>query len=180
MKNITYRPLNPNECHRIKEIDASQFIQRAYREEDGRRVLVDISYQDPTWPEGYEAHLEALHATLSEKGVAIGAFSEEDILLGFISLNRPFFGKTCHHVLLDQLFITLSHRRKGIGKALFLLAVEAARDWSADKLYICAGSAEETVNFYFALGCKEASEIHLPYYEDDPRDFQMEYDLYKK
>ncbi|MFH5836592.1 GNAT family N-acetyltransferase [Proteiniclasticum sp. C24MP] len=179
MKNITYRPLTREECHRIEEIDASQFIHRAYREVDGRRVLVTISYQDPTWPEGYEAHLHALHKTLSDDGFAIGAFSEEGALLGFISLNRPFFGKTCHHVLLDQLFITLSHRRKGIGKALFQKAADIARSWEADKLYICAGSAEETVNFYFALGCREALEINPTFYEEDPRDFQLEYDLSK-
>lgn len=179
MNNIIYRPLQLEECHRISEIDASQFIHRAYREVDGRRILVEINYQDPTWPEGYEAHLEALQHTLSENGMAMGAFSEEGTLLGFLSLNRPFFGKTCHHVLLDQLFITLSHRRKGIGKVLFQKAADIARIWKADKLYICAGSAEETVHFYFALGCREASEIHKEYYEKDPRDFQLEYDLHR-
>ena len=179
MNSIIYRPLKMEECPRIREIDASQFIHRAYREVDGRRVLVDISCQDPTWPEGYEAHLHALQKTLSDDGVAIGAFSEEGDLLGFISLNRPLFGKTCNHVLLDQLFITLHHRRKGIGKALFQKAADTARSWKADKLYICAGSAEETVHFYFALGCREAKEIHKDYYENDPRDFQLEYDLHR-
>lgn len=179
MKNITYRPLQREECHRIREIDASQFIHRAYREVEGRRTLVDIGYQDPSRPQGYEAHLAALDQTLSGSGAALGAFSEEGRLLGFVSLNRSFFGKTCNHVLLDQLFITASHRRKGLGKALFRKAADIARSWEADKLYICAGSAEETVNFYFALGCREAQEIHPLFYEEDPRDFQLEYDLSK-
>ncbi|WHX49021.1 hypothetical protein QNH46_23745 [Paenibacillus woosongensis] len=42
---------------------------------------------------------------------------------------------------------------------------------------ICAGSAEETIAFYFAIGCKEAVEINKELYENDPRDFQLEFQL---
>lgn len=60
---------------------------------------------------------------------------------------------------------------------MFLKIAEVAREWKADKIYICAGSAEETIAFYFAIGCKEAVEINKELYENDPRDFQLEFPL---
>lgn len=175
--NVTFRQLTLDECVRMKEMDASQYVGRAWREVDGKRELVEINYQDPDWPNGYEHHFRRLQETIIQRGSAIGAFDQNDRLLGFATVNRAFFGEKVNYVLLDQLFITLEHRNKGIGKKLFLLSAEIAKEWQADKLFICAGSAEETVAFYFKLGCKEAGEIQKDFFEEDPRDFQLEYSL---
>lgn len=51
--SIAYRPLTLDECERIGEIDASQYIGRAWREVDGVRRLIDIDYLDPDFPEGF-------------------------------------------------------------------------------------------------------------------------------
>lgn len=177
MANISYRILELEECEKIKEIDASHYIGKAWREIDGKRQLIEINYQDPDWPNGYEEHLNSLRATILEGGCAFGAFDEKDRLLGFATINKEFFGIRYKHLLLDQMFITLECRGKGIGKELFKLCADKARDWGVDKIYICAGSAEETIAFYFALGCKEAEEINMELYEEDPRDFQLEFSL---
>lgn len=124
---------------------------------------------------GYEYHLNSLKTTILSNGEAVGAFDENNKLIGFATLNREFFGENYKYVLLDQLFISLEHRNKGIGKKLFLIIAERAKEWQADKIYICAGSAEETVAFYFAIGCKETVEINKELYENDPRDFQLEF-----
>ncbi|MNH46337.1 hypothetical protein D3C74_200580 [compost metagenome] len=63
---------------------------------------------------------------------------------------------------------------------MFSIISDQALKWNADKIYICAGSAEETVAFYFAIGCIEAVEINEIYYENDPRDLQLEYILKKE
>jgi len=76
-------------------------------------------------------------------------------LLGFATVNKKPFDKKYKYVLLDQLFITLEYRGRGIGKKLFLLSADIVRNWNVDKLYICAGSAEETIAFYFALGVEK-------------------------
>ncbi len=54
---------------------------------------------------------------------------------------------------------------------------DIAREWHVNKIYICAGSAEETIAFYFAIGCNEAVEINKELYESDPRDYQLEFTL---
>lgn len=177
MENIMYKKFDLKECTRINEINPSQFIGKAWREIDGRRQLVDINYQESNWPNGYENHLNGLKKTILNGGIAVGAFDCNDKLIGFATLNREFFGEKYNHVLLDQLFISLEYRNKGIGRSLFMICINIAKEWRADKIYICAGSAEETIAFYYAIGCAEAKEVNKTLYEKDKRDFQLEYIL---
>lgn len=174
MKTITYRQIKLNETERIREIDASQFIGKAWREVNGSRQLVEINYQDPDFPNGYENHLVSLRDTIKNGGSALGAFDNEK-LIGFCSVNSNVFGSQNRYVLLDQIFISLEYRSKGIGKQLFLRSVIEAKKLGAGKFYICAGSSEETIAFYRKLGCSEASEINPELYEGDTRDMQLEY-----
>ncbi|WP_286908525.1 GNAT family N-acetyltransferase [Clostridium sp. UBA1652] len=174
---LVYRKLSLEECECIKEIDPSQYIGKAWREIEGKRQLVEINYQDEDWPNGYEYHISHLRETILSGGSAIGAFNLDNKLLGFATVNPQVFGEKYKYVLLDQLFITLDYRNKGIGKKLFMLSTEEVRKWDADKIYICAGSAEETIAFYFKLGCKEVEEINKELYEIDRRDYQLEFSL---
>lgn len=179
MKLISYQTLTLKDCERIKEIDASHFIRRAWREVEGKRQLVEINYLDPDWPAGYDEHYECLKHTIENKGAAIGVFDQEqNRLIGFITVERKFFGKEYDYVLLDQLYISRDCRGQGIGKKLFDLAAEQAKGWGADKFYIAAGSAEDTVAFYFSIGCSEAVEVNQEIYESDPRDYQLEFYLF--
>lgn len=174
---LVYRKLSVEECECIKEIDPSQYIGKAWREVEGNRQLVEINYQDEDWPNGYEYHISHLRKTILNGGSAIGAFNLDNKLLGFATVNPQVFGEKYKYVLLDQLFITLDYRNKGIGKKLFMLSTDEARKWGVDKIYICAGSAEETIAFYFKLGCKEVEEINKDLYEIDRRDYQLEFSL---
>ena len=173
-RTLTYRQLRLEEAERIREIDASQFIGRAWREADGVRQLVEINYQDPDFPNGYENHLAALKETIENGGSALAAF-DHDRLIGYCSVNPDIFGTKHKYVLLDQIFITLKHRNKGVGKQLFLRSVAEAKKFGAEKFYICAGSSEETIAFYRALGCVETEEINEALYAGDTRDMQLEY-----
>jgi len=173
-----YRKLSKHECSKIREIDASQYIHRAWREINGKRQLVEINYHDPDFPNGYTHHLAALRSTIDGGGFAYGAF-DHDHLIGFCSVNSDWFGTKSKYVLLDQLFISKESRSKGIGKRLFLLCANEAKKQGADKFYICAGSVEETIAFYFAIGCQEAKEINQALYQQDTRDYQLEFDFDK-
>lgn len=166
---MKYKKLAIEECELIKDMNPSQYIKNAWREVDGKRQLVEINYQDSDWANGYKHHFNALKATVLSEGYAVGAFDESNKLIGFGTLNREFFGEKYNYVLLDQLFISLEHRNKGIGKKVFMKIAEIAKGWQADKIYICSGSAEETVAFYSAIGCKESVEINMKLYENDPK-----------
>jgi len=112
--------------------------------------------------------------TITSGGSALGAFDGEK-LIGFCSVNPEIFGVKYKYVLLDQIFISLPYRSKGIGKQLFTRSAKEAPKFGAGKFYICAGSSEETLAFYKALGCIEAIEINFELYEGDIRDIQLEY-----
>ena len=177
IENITYRKLRISDCDKIKDIDASQYIGKAWREVDGKRKLIEINYQDETWPNGYEWHYNNLRNTIISGGSAIGCFDENNKIVGFGTINNVLFGEKIKYVLLDQLFISLGNRAEGIGRKLFMELVNEAKKLNADKIYICAGSAEETIAFYFSIGCIEAEEINQELYESDKRDFQLEFSL---
>lgn len=178
MDKISYRRLTESDCERMREIDASQYIGRAWREVDGARHLVEIDYQDPDWPNGYAHHYNNLKHTIKQGGVAFGAFASHDhadTLVGIASLE-PMIGEGKDgETLLDQLFISRAYRNRGIGKELFNLCLTAAKEWEAKRIRIYAGSAEETIAYYFAMGCREASVIDREAVGYDPRDFQLEF-----
>jgi len=173
---IIYRELAKNECERIKETNPARFIKRAWRSVNGTKQWIDLNWSDEEYPSGYEEHLAALEATFTGGGFALGAF-DDDQLVGFISVNREEFGNKYKHVLLDQLFVDNQYQNKGIGKKLFHLATKKAKAWHVDKFYICAGSSEDTLAFYRALGCTEAVEVNQKLYEEDINDMQLEFDL---
>lgn len=177
MESLFFRNLEYNENARIKEINASQYIKNAWRDIDGKRQLVEINYHDQDWPNGYDHHVGNLKKTIKDGGSAIGAFDNHETLVGFATINRAFFGANYKYVLLDQLFITLEKRNCGIGKQLFMMSAKTAKEWGADKIYICAGSAEDTIAFYRKIGCCDAVEIQQDLYESDPRDLQLEFAL---
>jgi GNAT superfamily N-acetyltransferase len=177
MENVIYRVLKVDEAPLIKSMNPSQFIGNAWRIIDGKRSLIIIDYYDSDWPNGYEYHYNNLKKTILSGGSAIGAFDKNNKLIGFATINIEHFGVNYKYVLLDQLFVTLESRGKGIGRKLFELSAGAAKEINADRIYICAGSAEETINFYFTIGCRNAEEINEKLYENDPRDIQLEYVL---
>lgn len=176
LMNITYKTLTTDQASKISDIDASQFIKRAWRHIDHKLQLIDLNYQSDGFPEGFDNHYKGLIETIESGGYAIGAF-DSDKLIGFATVNNDKFGNKYTYVLLDQMFISVPYRQKGIGKKLFSYCVTKAKSWQVDKLYICAGSAEDTTSFYRSLGCRDAMEVNLELYESDPRDIQLEYDL---
>lgn len=175
---MKFKEMKATDSHKIKQINGEQYINRALREVEGKRqLLITINYLDPGLPNGLEWHINHFETSLKGGGKAFGCYNNEDILLGYAVLNAKKFGETARYILLDQLFISKEERNKGIGNELFQYCCIEARKFGADKIYICAGSAEETLAFYFAIGCVEAKEINQELYELDTRDIQLEYVL---
>ena len=133
--SIKYRLLASHESERIKEANPARFIKKAWRNVDGVKQWIDLNWLDEEYPNGYDNHFAALKATFESGGFAIGAF-DNNRLVGFVSVNRDVFGKQFNYVLLDQIFVDNKYQGKGIGKELFRLAVEDAKQWDVDKFYI--------------------------------------------
>ena len=173
---MIYKELNIEQAEKIREIDAECYIHKAWREINGKRELVVIDWTDNELPNGLSWHIGHFEKSLLNGGRAIGCFSN-DILIGYLVINSNIFGNSSKYVLLDQLFISKNYRNKGIGKNLFAIATELAKEFMAKKIYICAGSSEDTIAFYFKLGCIQATEVDEELYELDRNDYQLEYIL---
>lgn len=174
---LEYRKLAISEANRINEIDATHFIRNVWRiNKIEEYELVEINWTDAELPNGFDWHLTRLKESLARGGTAFGCF-DRDTLVGYAVVDKTLFGVTSKYALLDQLFVSQSFRRKGIGKRLFTLCAEQAVKYGAYKLFICAGSAENTIAFYKSIGCVLACEHNQKLHEEDPRDIQMEYRL---
>lgn len=173
---LEYRKLKLEEAERIAEIDATHYIKNVWRmnEATGEYRLVEINWTDRELPNGFGWHLNRFKETLKNGGTAFGCF-DENTLIGYATIDKEIIGKQEKYVLLDQLFVSQNYRGKGIGKALFKMCAKQAAEYGAEKLFVCAGSAENTIAFYKRMGCVPATERNEMLYEEDPRDIQLEY-----
>ena len=114
------------------------------------------------------------HINLDQTG--FGAFDGERII-GFATVSHRMFGAAARYVQLVCLQISEEYRRQGIGRKLFSMACEEARQLGADKLYISGHSSKESQAAYRALGCSFTEEINEELAAAEPFDVQMEYRL---
>ena len=96
------------------------------------------------------------------------------MLKGFASVEPGPLGKDGAYRDLSSLHVSQELRGRGIGRRLFKLAREFAREQGAQKLYISAHSAVETQAFYRAMGCTEAQEYDPAHAQKEPCDCQLE------
>lgn len=172
---MNYRELGVEEAERIREINAEYFIKNVWRknENSGEYELVEIAWQEEGLPNGIDWHIGRFKETILKGGKAFGCF-EGERLIAYATLNSKLFGLKERYVLLDQLFVSDDRRHGGIGKKLVELCKAQAKAFGAEKIFLCAGSSEETIAFYKKLGCKAAAEINEELFREDPRDIQLE------
>ena len=173
-----YRKLKLEEADRIAEIDATHYIKNVWRMDaaTGEYRLVEINWTDTELPNGFGWHLNRFKETVKNGGTAFGCF-EDEMLIGYGTVDKELFGKQEKYALLDQLFVSQSQHGKGIGKTLFMMCAKQAKEYGAGKVFLCAGSSENTIAFYKKLGCVSAAERNQRLYEEDPRDIQLEFSL---
>jgi RimJ/RimL family protein N-acetyltransferase len=79
---------------------------------------------------------------------------------------------------LKQLHVSRAYRQQGLGRTLFQLAVQKARQMGAKKLYISATPSENTVDFYLRLGCTLVGEPDPELFVFEPENIHMEYAIF--
>jgi len=171
------RPLTRSEVPYIWQIDRSEVIDYVYYLRDGKLVLEPEHYDMHGWPQGEPEHITPLLLDCFDHGGYFwGAFAR-DLLVGTSVLENRFIGVEKDTLQLKFLHISNPFRKQGLGKKLFLLAAEKARELGAKKMYISATSSENTVNFYLGSGCVLATEIDRELYALEPDDIHLEYVL---
>lgn len=177
-KKFIYREIKKSELEikLFSQFNRYQEITRCWRFENGKWLLKNTSFNEQWDIENYKTLLAYLKNTLETGGKVIGVF-EDDVLRGFSSVESESLGSQNQYLQLSSLHVSCDYRGKGIGRKLFKIASEEASKMGAEKLYISANSAEETVAFYHKMGCKEAEEYSDNIVEEEPFDVQLEYKL---
>lgn len=178
MKEVTYIVLSEEnfDKYSLDQFIRYQEVKECWRKVEDQWVLLPIAYTENWDVQKCREIAEDIQRGLDGEYVAYGAL-EQNHIVGFIVLKRPLFGSACQYVELALFQVSEPFRHAGIGKQLFRMACEGARELGAKKLYISAHSSKESQAAYRKLGCIEAMEINETLAENEPCDVQMEYQL---
>ena len=108
-------------------------------------------------------------------GPVIAAFDDET-LIGFASLDGKISKEPIRYANLSMLFVDDRFQRRGIGRLLIAKIAEEARRLGAEKLFISSVPSDDTVAFYFAVGCRDAETV-IPEFADAEKDRPLELQL---
>lgn len=117
-----------------------------------------------------ERRREKAKEILSGRFITHLAFEDGRVVGEIMLVPEPDNGR----LIIDSFHVSGECRRRGIGRALLSAAENTAREKGAKALYASACSAEETINFYLAMGFAPADNPIPAYAEDEPCDIQME------
>ena len=175
---IHYQRLNADNFtgHSLDDFIRHQTVTECWRKIDNDWKLVPNVFEE-NWSQGQCREIAedvVHHINLDQTG--FGAFDGERII-GFVTVSHRIFGAAARYVQLVCFQISEEYRRRGIGRKLFSMACEEARQLGADKLYISAHSSKESQAAYRALGCTLAEEVNEGLAAAEPFDVQMEYRL---
>ena len=154
-----------------------QTVTECWRKtENGWELVPNVFEENWSQEKCREIAEEVVHnINLDQTG--FGAFDGER-LIGFATVSHRIFGVKAKYVQLVCFQVSEEYRRQGIGRKLFSMVCEEARQLGADKLYISAHSSKESQAAYRALGCTPAEEVNEKLAAAEPFDVQMEYRLY--
>lgn len=174
------RFLGRDEIPLIWQIDRREIIQNIYHLRDGKLVLVPEYFDMQGWPPGEaEQYTPILLDCFDRGGTFWGAFEDEKII-GTAILESRLIGKNHDTMQLKFLHVSREQRKQGLGSRLFHLVVEKAKSLGAGKLYISATPSENTIKYYFGLGCILTNEIDPDLFALEPEDIHLEYVILKQ
>ena len=179
MENIEIKELFQDDINDniLSFFNRYQEVNKCWINENGNWILINEKRIE-NWDKNIKDEKVQMFKEILENniGYIYGAFVNEE-LIGFSLLLNEKFGSLDQYIQLKQLHISHEYRHKGIGKKLFKMCMEKAKEMGAKKIYISTNDSEESQKFYKTIGCKDAMEIDKKSVEKEPYDRQMEYEI---
>ncbi len=154
----------------------NQNVSSCWRLIDGSYKLTPVAYTED-WNLSEKRALAAKIIYYVKTGSVAFIAVNNGQTVGFALLNKSLFGSKSQYADLAEFYVSKPYRRKGIGKKLFHLCCVQAEKFGAEKLYISAHSAEESISAYKKYGCKLAEEPDKAHSLKEPFDLQLEFRL---
>lgn len=159
--------------HALDSFERDQEVQECWRQENGEWVLRSNPFTEQWDLPKCRQVASSLRKTIAQEGIAFGAFCKGEVI-GFVQLGHERFVPEERYQELVMMQVSRPWRRFGVGRRLFSLACQAAKEAGAKRLYISAHSSKESQAFYRSVGCVPTSWIHEQLAKDEPFDVQME------
>jgi ribosomal protein S18 acetylase RimI-like enzyme len=176
--DLRIEELEADDLDRIREIDRSESVRFLYIVERGALRRVESDLEIPTWDNATIAKAKArLAPKLAAGGVLLGALLG-DRLVGVAVLGGELFGPDSNRLELAFLYVSSSHRRRGVAKDLMEKVCRRARQSGAEQLYIASSDTHSAVDFYLGYGCVLAERVDSRIFEENvPTDIHLTFDL---
>lgn len=159
------------------DFDTYQCCHRMWAKTDGVWSLKPASIVRQ-WNDDKKRQITRYLAWLiSTGGCVFGAFAEGR-LVGFATLDKGFGGSEEQYMNLSMLFVDAHYQRRSVGRFLFDECAKEAASLGARKLFISSAPAENTVAFFFSMGCQDTEES-ISGWEDMPYDRYLEFTIEK-
>jgi len=180
MDGIAYKKLNADEfgINSLDKFQRLQKVEQCWRLADGCYKLMPVLYTEDWNADELKELAQRMNKGLSRGNIIYGAMLNGETV-GFAYLDTNFRGSKNQYIVLEEFYVSAPYRRQGVGRRLFNLACGEAKQIGAQKLYISAHSAKESIAAYTSYGCTFAEEIIKELAEKEPCDLQLEYGLLK-
>ncbi len=171
LSGIEVRGMLADEVERIQEIDVSEVGEVVWYWKEGVYQPVAERWQRPqTYGEqGWSQRAASIKGDLAAGGAAWGALAG-DRLVGFAALMHELAPDVAE---LTALWISASHRRRGIASRLLRLAIDEAKRTGAKAIYASTMPSDSAQGFYRSIGFEPTPFVHRDCYEMEPKDVHM-------
>jgi predicted N-acetyltransferase YhbS len=171
---ITGRVLERPEIQLIWTIDRSEEIHNIYVLEEGALVLKPAYFLARGWPPGEAEKYTPVLLDCFERGGWFYGFFDGSQLVAIAVVETAMIGKNRDLLQLKELHVSQGYRGRGLGKKLFDLSKEIARQRGARGLYISATPSEHTIQFYLRQGCALSAQPDPDLFAFEPEDIHLE------
>lgn len=175
MNNITFKKLTVTDIKpdMLDDYRRHQVVTKVFRGRGGEYILEDDPFISEWDLETRRENARELTDCTKNGGAVFGVFDGSK-LIGFAAVSPKLFGSRSQYAELITMQISEDYRGMGLGRKLFSLTEEAARDLGAEKLYISGHPAYETQMFYRSMGCTRVQELDPIRFEKEPWDCHLE------
>lgn len=153
-----------------------QRVTKCWRKVNGAYDLVPVRYTEEWNVSERREKAQKVIAELNRGATAFAAMADNGII-GLALAANILFGSKKQYIELSEFYVSEPFRRRGIGKSLFENICWEVKKSGAQKLYISAHSAAESIAAYQKYGCVLAEEPDEAHVAKEPYDLQLEYDL---
>jgi len=171
--NVQFETLSPNDISNDMLMGFRRYTKttHVHRLVNGRIQLLPEEFEEDWSDDRLREIASYLHDCAARGGTVIVGRDKKRVI-AFANLEPKLYPHGYIHV--PFIHVSLEYRKQGIGRRLFALLEDAARQTAAIKLYISTHPSVESQEFYQSVGCQPVVHIISELYDKEPCDIQLE------